>query len=170
MTQYLGSGSRSGDFTVRKGQKMIYIVVVLALFLGDFFLKKYVETHMGAKESREICGGRILLRRYQNYGAALNFLEKRPKLVRNFCGMLLLAAGLAWALLLRRKDNPVVLLGLSLLIGGGASNFYDRCVRGYVVDYFSFRTSWKRLNGIVFNISDFFVFIGAVLASFAGKK
>lgn len=157
-------------FTDGEGQKMIFIVATLVLFWGDFFLKKYVETHMGPKESREICRGRILLRKYHNYGAALNFLERRPKLVRNFCGILLLAAGTAWLLMLRRKDNPAVLLGLSLLIGGGASNFYDRCVRGYVVDYFSFQTPWKRLNGIVFNISDFFVFIGAVLASFAGKK
>lgn len=149
---------------------MIFIVVALAVFWGDFFLKKYVETHIGQGESREICGGRLLLRKYHNYGAALDFLEKRPKLVRNFCGVLLLAVGIVWMLLLHRRDNPAVLLGLSLLMGGGANNLYDRCVRGYVVDYFSFCTPWKRLNRIVFNISDFCIFLGAVLAAFAEKK
>lgn len=153
-----------------KGQKMIFAVVALSVFWVDFFLKKYIETHMEPRKSRQVCGGRILLRRYHNYGAALDFLEKRPKLVRNLCGMLLLAVGAAWTLLLRRKDNPVVLLGLSLLLGGGASNFYDRVARGYVVDYFSFQTPWKRLNRIVFNISDFCIFLGAVLAAVAGKK
>lgn len=149
---------------------MIFAVVVLIVFFGDFFLKKYIEMRMEQKKSREICKGRILLRKYHNYGAALNFLERCPKLVRNFCGILLLAVGIAWILLLRRKDNPIVLLGLSLLLGGGASNLYDCYVRGYVVDYFSFKTPWKRLNQIVFNISDFCIFLGAVLAAFAGKK
>lgn len=149
---------------------MIFAVIVLVVFFGDFLLKKYIETHMEPGKSREICGGRLLLRRYHNYGAALNFLEKRPGLVRNFCGMLLMALGVVWFLLLRKKDNPAVLLGISLLLGGGGSNLYDRIARGYVVDYFSFRTPWKRLNQIVFNISDFCIFLGAVLAAVAGKK
>lgn len=148
---------------------MIFAVVAAAVFLGDFFIKRYIEKQMEPGENREICGGRIVLNRYHNYGAALNFLEKSPKLVRNFCGMLLMVLGVVWFLLLRRKDNPAVLLGVSFLLGGGGSNLYDRIARGYVVDYVSFRTPWKRFNRIVFNISDFCIFLGAVLTAFDRK-
>lgn len=148
---------------------MIFLVVVLGIFWGDFLLKTYVETHMRSGKGKEICGGRILLRKYHNSGAVLNFLEKSPKLVRNICGMLLLTLAAVWFFLFRRKDNPVLLWALSLLLGGGASNLYDRMARGYVVDYVSFRTPWKWLNRIVFNISDFCIFLGAILTAFNGE-
>jgi len=60
-----------------------------------------------------------------------------------------------------------VLLGLSLLLGGGGSNLYDRITKGYVVDYFSFRTPWRWLNRIVFNISDFCIFFGSIFVAIA---
>lgn len=144
---------------------MIFAVVALTIFLGDLFSKKYMESHMKLGEKREICKGRILLRRYHNYGAIFNLLEKRPQIVKIFCGGLLLVLGIFWVLLLRKRENPCLKLGLSFLLGGGGSNLYDRFSRGYVVDYFSFQTPWKWLNRIVFNISDFFIFIGAILAA-----
>ena len=52
-------------------------------------------------------------------------------------------------------------LGLSLLLGGAFSNTYDRLKRNYVVDYVSFQTPFKRLNSIIFNVSDFLIAIGA---------
>ncbi len=148
---------------------MVYAAVVLTVFLGDFFLKKHLETHLKEGGHRQICGGRIVLHRYHNYGAILDFLEKRPQAVRNLCGGFLLALGIAWAFLLRRKDNPGVLLGLSLLLGGGGSNFCDRIAKGYVVDYFSFRTPFPRINRIVFNLSDFMIFLGGILVAVTRK-
>ncbi len=148
---------------------MIFVVVAVVVFAGDFFLKRYIEAHMKQGENRQICKGRVLLRKYHNRGAVLNFLDRRPGVVRNICGGLLLLLGVAWFLLLRRKDNPGVLLGLSLLIGGGGSNLYDRIAKGYVVDYFSFRTPWNWLNRIVFNISDFCIFFGSILVAIAQR-
>ena len=59
---------------------------------------------------------------------------------------------------------------LAMILGGGASNLYDRVKKGHVVDYFSFKTRSRRLSGIIFNISDFFVFAGALLLVLFGKK
>lgn len=149
---------------------MKYAVVAATVFAGDFFLKKHVEEHRDMKEQTEICGGRIVVRKYHNGGVALNFMENRPDLVRKICGSVLLVLGIIWFLLLRKKDNPGVLLGLSLLVGGGASNLYDRLARGYVVDYFSFRTPWKKFNQIIFNISDMCIFLGGILVVLFEKK
>lgn len=148
---------------------MVFAVLTAFLFLGDFFLKKYIEKHMQMGEKKEICKGRILLRRYHNYGAAFNALDKHPGLVRKFCGGLMLVLGILWFIVLRKKKNPCLKLGMCMLIGGGGSNLYDRLTRGYVVDYFSFRTPWKWLNRIVFNISDFFIFLGCILAAVSGE-
>lgn len=59
---------------------------------------------------------------------------------------------------------------LAMILGGGASNLYDRVKKGHVVDYFSFKTRSRRLSGIIFNVSDFFVFAGALLLVLFGKK
>ncbi len=57
----------------------------------------------------------------------------------------------------------LIKLGLSFVVGGAFSNVYDRLVRRYVVDYFSFNVKWERLRRIVFNISDLFIFLGSFL-------
>ena len=149
---------------------MIFAVVAAAVFLLDVFVKKQIEDNMESGKSRKICKGRILLCRHHNYGAVFNRMEKRPGLVKKFCGGFWLALGIAWFLLLRKRDNIGLKLGLSLMLGAGGSNLYDRITRGYVVDYFSFCSPWKWLNQIIFNISDFFIFLGSILAAFSGKQ
>ena len=54
--------------------------------------------------------------------------------------------------------------GLAMLAGGGLSNLYDRYTKHHVVDYVRFQTGPKWFRRIIFNVSDFFIFIGAVLA------
>lgn len=149
---------------------MKYAVVAAVLFAGDFFLKEYIEKQEDEKKETEICRGRVVVKKYHNKGAALNFMEKWPEIVKGISGAILLFLGILWCLLLRKKEHPMVLLGLSLLLGGGAGNLYDRTVRGYVVDYFSFRTPWKKLNQVVFNLSDLFIFLGSLLVVLFGRR
>lgn len=148
---------------------MMYAAIVAGLFAGDLFLKDQVEKKVEKEEKREICGGKIVIQKYHNKGAALNFMEKSPRALRMVCGGISLFLGSFWYLLLRNKKNPGILLGISLILGGGASNMYDRIVRGHVVDYFSFRTPWKKLNRVVFNISDMFIFLGSILMVIFGS-
>ena len=149
---------------------MVYAVIVAVLFAGDFFLKNQIEKKIEEKEKREICHRKIVIRKYHNKGAALNLMEKSPRLLRTICGGMILMFGIIWYLLLRKKQNPGILFGISLILGGGASNLYDRIVRGYVVDYFSFCTPWERLNRIVFNLSDMFIFLGSILIVVFGSR
>ena len=53
---------------------------------------------------------------------------------------------------------------IAMLAGGGLSNLYDRYTKHHVVDYVRFQTGPKWFRRIIFNVSDFFIFIGAVLA------
>ena len=133
---------------------MGYASIVAVLFAGDFFLKQQVDKRIEKEERKEICNGKIVVRKYYNKGAALNLMEKSPKVLRTVCGGMILLLGIIWYLLLRNKKNPGILLGISMILGGGASNLCDRITKGHVVDYFSFQTPWERLNRVLFNLSD----------------
>ena len=72
-----------------------------------------------------------------------------------------IAAMFAWVL--TKPDRKMEKAGYTFLLGGALSNLYDRCRKGYVTDYIRFHSPWKRLNELVFNLSDFFIMAGAVL-------
>ena len=149
---------------------MKYAVIAAGLFAGDFFVKNYAEQHLKQGKHIPVWKGRIILQKYYNNGAALNFMEHSPRLLQRVCGGILLVLGVLWCLLQRKQGNPCVLLGLSMILGGGASNMHDRMTKGYVVDYFSFHTPWERLNRVVFNLSDLFIFLGSILIILFGTK
>ena len=65
-------------------------------------------------------------------------------------------------MLLFRKGNALEKLSFSLVLGGAISNVYDRFVRKYVVDYVGFRSKWKKISDITFNLGDFGIFAGAL--------
>lgn len=145
-----------GDWPMR------YLYVVLGIFFGDGAIKRYIVNKKEVGESRDILKGRLTITRHHNKGVALNFMEEKPELVKGFtCGIFgAAAAGLVWALSL--KKNHLLKTGMSMLIGGGMSNLYDRMKRGYVVDYFTINAG--RLKNIIFNLSDFMILFGSILA------
>ena len=136
---------------------MIYITIAAIIFLLEIKIKKYIEDNKEMHKKEEIFNGNIILERYHNKGAMLNFLEKDAKLVKNISLTLLGIILLVFLFLLPKKGDRLLKVALSLILGGALSNVYDRITRGYVVDYFSF----KFLKKIVFNISDIVIFIGS---------
>lgn len=139
---------------------MIYLLIVIAIFLTDLYIKNYIEKNKEVGKEEEILNGKIILTRYHNKGAFLNFLENKKKLLIYISGTLFGITLLIFVILLPQKRKSILKLALSFLIGGAASNMYDRVKRGYVVDYFSF-SFYKK---VVFNISDFCIFLGSLLA------
>lgn len=138
---------------------MLYIGLAGIIFIAELFIKDYIEKNKKMNEEEEILGGNIIVTRYHNKGAMLNFMEKNTKLVVFISGFLLGSLFLLFGLLIPKKDNKVLKFALALLVGGAASNVYDRVKRGYVVDYFSF----KCLKNVVFNIADLFIIVGSIL-------
>ena len=149
---------------------MGYLLLASAVFALDAIIKKHMDQTIEPGQKRELFGGRVILHKYYNRGAALDLLSRSPRLVRYVAGGVL-AFVCALALpLLRQKGQRGLKLGLSLVIGGGANNLYDRIKRGYVVDYFSFKSRFPRLQRIVFNLSDWCIFVGSVLVAVCGRK
>lgn len=140
---------------------MAYIFIILLIVLGEYNIKNYMEEHLKLGERKEILKGRIILRKYYNTGAFLNFLEEKKKLVTILSSACLGMILLLFAFVLPKKGSKLFKLGLSLIIGGAASNVADRIHRGYVVDYFSINC--KKLKSIIFNLADIAIFIGTAM-------
>ena len=130
-----------------------FLSIIVGIFTGEYFLKNYIEDHETFETDKPILLGLAHLRKYHNYGAALDTGSKKPAIIR----------ALSMALTMGQKGVGMLKWGLSLLLGGAYSNTYDRLSRHYVVDYVSFPVKNRFLRNIIFNISDFCILVGAML-------
>ena len=146
---------------------MGWIGIMTAVFLADLLVKDQAEKHLSDKAVREVAGDKILLRKIHNSGMACNLGEKKPELVKvgTFTLWTVLFAG--YLRFLKKPGKKAVKLGGALALGGGLSNLTDRMTKGYVTDYFSLNVKWDRLRRLVFNISDFCILIGTMVAAIA---
>ena len=150
---------------------MIYVIMIGSLFLCEWFMKNMTEAWGKEKVQKDIWGGRLYLTKYHNEGAFLNLGEKKRKRMAVISVLLTVICLMLFFLSLFQKGNSLLKAGLSLLLGGAFSNTYDRMKRKYVVDYFGFRFKcFPGLSKVVFNLSDFFIVIGAMIAALAGMK
>lgn len=130
----------------------------------DILIKQSVERNLGKSDEVEIMKGRMILRKVYNKGLAFNALENRPNIVRTAsCA----AAGVTFLygqFLMTQKKRTLEKTGMMLVLGGALSNFFDRTIRGKVVDYLAVKTKWKKAEKMTFNIGDLCIFAGAFLA------
>lgn len=67
--------------------------------------------------------------------------------------------GVLFYLIKYRPTNKLLVISLSMIVGGGIGNMIDRVYLGYVVDFIDVRL----INFAVFNIADSFVTVGACI-------
>lgn len=148
---------------------MVYIGIAAAIFIGDLWIKNHMERWLADGKEKKRLKGLLLFRLHHNRGAVLNAGQKKRPVVAGLSVLLVTGVAAAFVLSLG-QGNRMLKTGLSMLLGGGFSNTYDRLRRKYVVDYFSFGFGGKRFSRIVFNLSDFGIIIGAVMAALAGTS
>ncbi len=136
--------------------------IVFFICFIDLGCKAYIEKHMDIKETKTIWNQKVVIQKVYNRGMMLNVLERYPLLVK--FSSIFACSGLIiyYIRLLVQDKNWMKRIGVTFMLGGALSNLYDRIIRQYVVDYFSFQTKWKRWNDIVFNIGDMFIFLGSI--------
>lgn len=147
---------------------MIYFIISAGIFTLDFVVKLLVEKKLEYNKPEKKFKDKLIIRKIYNRGGALNTLDSNQEFVAGFSTALTFAVIVAQFLLMSKKKAHALKLGLSFIIGGAASNVYDRIIRKYVVDYFSFNTKLKKLKDVVFNISDMFIFVGTAIATLYG--
>ncbi|MDO4554914.1 MAG: signal peptidase II [Lachnospiraceae bacterium] len=137
---------------------MIWIGIMTAIFFLDLFIKQMVEKKMKTGVRRKLGDRGFFLQKLHNKGFALNRMDKHPDRVKWIqSGLMVFFSIYGIAKVFFHSERKVTALGMSLILGGGFSNLYDRWKRGYVVDYLGL----PGIKKIVFNLSDLCIFAGA---------
>lgn len=133
----------------------------------DLWCKQKIEENFHAKEEKAILKEKVILRKVHNKGMAFNFAQEHPEKVKVVSGIACGLVGIFSVFIWIKETCPWKKLGASLAFAGAISNTYDRFVRGHVVDYFSFRSKWKKLARLTFNLGDIFLLLGSLILTAA---
>ena len=98
-----------------------------------------------------------------NYGAAFSFLHDSGGWQRWFFTAIAVAvcSVILWWLKQTPKQQKLLPVAFSFILGGALGNVYDRIVHGYVIDFLDFYVNdW---HWPAFNLADSAIFIGAAL-------
>lgn len=149
---------------------MFYHFIATGILMGDYQLKKHFDKTLAPNTEKLVLDNRIILRKHHNSGFIFDSLVDKHQLKHVSWSIQLILLGIYWISLFRKKGNRVTKLGAAMVLGGGLSNLYERITKGYVVDYFSFNSRFPKLKQIIFNISDLFIFLGAIFIIIARKR
>ncbi len=100
----------------------------------------------------------------ENRGAAFGLFAESPSVWKTSVLIVLSLAAIAVIAVLLWKSSyrlNSTVIGLSLILGGAAGNFWDRIVRGRVVDFLHFyagQYTWPD-----FNVADSAIVVGAII-------
>ena len=140
---------------------MLWILIAAAVCAGDLLVKHYIDTHKEENCYEPVVGGHIIITRFHNPGAMLGWMKDKPKMLMGvtILGIGVLAGGLMGSLY--KKKSVLIRLGLALLLGGAASNAYDRIMKKEVQTISESaldRSGWSGLS----SISEIWLFLLAV--------
>lgn len=142
------------------GLRFLWISVIA--FILDQWSKYAVMGSMSLFQSEQILPF-FNLTYVHNYGAAFSFLDSAGGWQRWFFTAIAVVVSvvITWWLKQSPREQKMLPIAFSFILGGALGNVYDRLVHGYVIDFLDFY-----VNGYhwpAFNIADSAIFIGAAL-------
>ncbi len=136
---------------------LIWVIISLAVVLLDQGTKLLVIHNIAPTDTISVLPRILNLVYVKNTGAAFSILSGKTF----FLSLISLAVcvGIVWYLIKNRPENKLMLLSVSLVLGGAVGNLIDRMLRGSVVDFFEVIF----VDFPVFNVADIAITAGAVL-------
>lgn len=142
-----------------KKNKLLYLITLLVIIVGDQFTKHLVSSSMQLGQSQQIIDNFFYFTYAHNTGVAWGMLAGHLWL---FIIVALVSAVLMIVFFIRtRRDEVLTRFGLVLTFAGMAGNLIDRLVFGYVRDFID--VVIFNYNFPIFNIADMAVVIGVAL-------
>jgi signal peptidase II len=146
--------------------RLALVAAVLLCSVGcDQVAKTLARASLAASRPVSLLDDCVRFELAQNRGAFLSLGESLPGAARYLLFVVLVGGALALTLaftLRLRSANPVQLVALSLLTGGGLGNLIDRLLHdGAVVDFVSIGVGTLRTG--IFNIADAAITLGVLL-------
>ena len=141
-----------------------YLLVSIAVFLGDQITKRIVSSGMEQHQSIDIIPEFLNITYIHNRGAVFglgsNVTSPYLSWGLSILSILSLAIILTYFLRLNTR-NPKLYTGLALVLGGAIGNLFDRLVSGYVVDFIDLH--WFEYHWPFFNVADLSICVGVGL-------
>ena len=127
----------------------------------DLLIKRIVEKYMQLDDKKYVLRDKMIIRKHHNDGAIFDsFPAKKTVIYAASYALFGFFTGL-----FATEKSKVKKAGLMLVLSGALSNAIDRLQFGYVIDYFTI--VYGRLKRIIFNLGDWFLFVGVTVWSFA---
>ena len=152
-------------------RRLLLILAILFSCVGcDQVTKSVAKSHLADGHAIVLAGDTVRLQLARNYGAFLGLGDSigaaRGMLLSSVVGVVL--AALLVYLFVSKPQNPIVVMSVALIVGGGVSNLIDR-VRygGYVVDFLNVGIGSLRTG--IFNVADMAIMTGVILWAFSDK-
>lgn len=133
---------------------LIGVAAVIAL---DRWFKVWVTANVKGTSGRDFIPGFVRLIYVENRGAAFGMLENM-RWMFVILGVVVVAA-IVWFTIKEQFKAPVLLVGLTLIIGGTIGNMVDRAFKGYVVDMFQL----EFINFAISNVADVALTCGGII-------
>ncbi len=144
-------------------KRLALVLLILATVGCDHVTKRFAAEILSTSPTRSFMNDAVRFEYTENAGGFLGLGASWPVLARTSVftvGNILLLAALVVAAV-RARWTGLSVVGIALVVAGGASNLVDRLIRGSVVDFMSVGIgSWR--TGI-FNVADMAIMLGAAL-------
>jgi signal peptidase II len=96
----------------------------------------------------------------KNRGAAFGILQNQKWFF--IIVTIVIMAGIVYYIIKNKPKSKLLMISLSMILGGAVGNLIDRIRYSYVIDFFDFNL----INWPVFNVADSFVVVGTILLSY----
>jgi signal peptidase II len=144
---------------------ILYIAMFAALVWIDRLLKKFVSGHMQIGEAIPSQDAFFSIRYTINDGVSFSmFSAGNPNVLIALQSVLFVVVAVVWVVVYREgmkrfeiKSHPMLLIGLTWIVAGGAGNLIDRILYRYVIDFISVGTF------PIWNFADMCIVGGCVL-------
>ena len=136
-----------------------YYILAIIVILVDQWTKWIVDKKMEVYESIPIIENFFYLTSHRNKGAAWGILQGHMTFF--YIITVVVIVGIIYYMQKHAKDNRLLAISLSLLLGGAIGNFIDRLVRKEVVDFLDFIII--NYDFPIFNVADSALTIGVIL-------
>lgn len=136
----------------------MYLILIIAGTVAlDQLVKHMVAGSMMLGQTIPVINNFFHITYIHNDGAAFGIMAGKAIFLIGFPA-LMMATGIVVLTLFRKKLDPLVLIAIALITGGGTGNLIDRSIYGYVIDFIDFKI-WNP----IFNIADIAVCVGCGL-------
>ena len=136
----------------------MYLILIIAGTVAlDQLVKHMVAGSMMLGQTIPVINNFFHITYIHNDGAAFGIMAGKAIFLIGLPA-LMMATGIVVLALFRKKLDPLVLIAIALITGGGTGNLIDRSIYGYVIDFIDFKI-WNP----IFNIADIAVCVGCGL-------